>query len=114
MNINKLVVAAAFVCAFIGATMAHPGPGFRHGPGPRFHHGPGPRPHGPGFHHHGPGFRPPPPSLHGWHRGPRPHLHYRSCWAGGVWYDAYGWPYTSPTVVAPAPAVVAPAPAVVY
>ena len=101
MKINKLILAAALACACVGTTMARPG----HGPGPRGpHRGPvpvmrGPH-HGP---HHGPGFhRPPPPSLHGWHRGPRPHHLYRSCWYGGVWYDAYGYPYTSTAVVVPA------------
>lgn len=127
MNTNKLVFAAALVCACVGATMAaprpspgrYPGPGVR-GPAPIMrgggHHGGGHHHgghhgggyyHG-GFHRPGPGFHrlPPPPSLHGWHRGLRAHAFYRSCWYDGVWYDAYGYPYTAPAVVVPAPAVV--------
>ena len=61
----------------------------------------------------------PPPHLHGWRRGPTPHPTWRSGWYGDVWYDAYGYPYYSPTVVAQpvvyqtAPAVVTPAQPVV-
>ena len=85
MNKNKFILAAAVVCACIGATMARPGPGGHHGgpgfrgPAPAMHRGPGPVHHGHVF------YRPPPPSLHGWHRGPRPHHLYRNCWYGGVW-----------------------------
>ena len=103
MNKNKLILAAAIVCAFIGTTMARPGPGHHGGPG---HRGPAPMVHrGPGPVHHHHGYHrppPPPPSLHGWHRGPRPHHLYRNCWFGGVWYDAWGYPYSSTTVVVPA------------
>ncbi len=118
MKLNKLIIALAIAAAFTGTAFAkhhHGGPRPVGGPlrpgDPRlYHHGPSHH-GGHGFHHR------PPVGYHGWRRGPI-HPHYRSCWYGGVWYDASGYAYYAPagyvyptttTIVQPVQTVVQPA-----
>lgn len=135
---KKLIIALIAGVALTGfAAPGHHGRGPGRGSAPALRHGGGGhRPvarHAPRVHHvrpashhvrpashhvrprwgYGPGlhYRPGPASLVGWRRGAL-HPHYRSCWFGDVWYDAYGYAYYYPgystTTVVTTPVVATP------